>query len=136
PFSYQGKHYHIDQVTFVPKPIQGPRIPIWVGGAWPNRGPIRRAARFEGYSGYRVNPDGPLSPDDAPAVRAEIKRYRKPAEPFDIVGGGWPRTDDLAALRARIRACSEAGITWWCEYAFGPPDQIREQIKSGPIRAD
>ena len=26
PFSYDGKHYHLNEVTFLPKPIQKPRI--------------------------------------------------------------------------------------------------------------
>ena len=33
-FSYVGKHHTIDEVTFLPKPIQQPSIPIWVGGGW------------------------------------------------------------------------------------------------------
>src|SRR5262249_51490429 len=136
-FSYEGKHYHIKDVTFVPTPVRTPRIPIWIGGAWPNRGPIRRAARFDGYSGYRTNPDGPLSPNDVRAVRAEIGGYRKNDEsPFDIAAGGWPRSGNPDEIRAGIRACQEAGVTWWCEYGFGPEERIRDHLKGGPIRAD
>ncbi|MHA2042787.1 MAG: LLM class flavin-dependent oxidoreductase, partial [Candidatus Thorarchaeota archaeon] len=32
PFSFQGKHYKFDEVTFNPTPIQKPRIPIWCAG--------------------------------------------------------------------------------------------------------
>ena len=28
PFSYQGEHYQLDNVTFLPRPVQQPRIPI------------------------------------------------------------------------------------------------------------
>jgi len=37
PFSYQGQHYRIKETDFnpPPAPIQQPRIPIWVVGAWP-----------------------------------------------------------------------------------------------------
>jgi alkanesulfonate monooxygenase SsuD/methylene tetrahydromethanopterin reductase-like flavin-dependent oxidoreductase (luciferase family) len=31
-FSFQGIHYHIHNVTFLPRPVQSPRIPIWIGG--------------------------------------------------------------------------------------------------------
>src|SRR5947199_1049159 len=31
PFSYQGHHYHVQDVTFLPRPVQTPRIPIWIG---------------------------------------------------------------------------------------------------------
>jgi probable F420-dependent oxidoreductase len=42
--SYAGRHYHFDDVAFYPKPLQRPRIPIWVGGE--GRAAQRRAARF------------------------------------------------------------------------------------------
>ncbi|HEX9132980.1 MAG TPA: LLM class flavin-dependent oxidoreductase [Ktedonobacteraceae bacterium] len=32
PFSYKGTHYRVEEVAFLPKPVQQPRIPIWVGG--------------------------------------------------------------------------------------------------------
>ena len=37
PFNYDGKHYKIKETTFFPppSPVQQPRIPIWVVGAWP-----------------------------------------------------------------------------------------------------
>lgn len=41
-----GKYYTVDNVTFLPKPIQQPRIPIWVGGA--STGACKRASRYEG----------------------------------------------------------------------------------------
>ena len=43
--SFRGRHYQVDQVAFRPTPVQRPRIPIWVAGAWPRPGPLRRAAR-------------------------------------------------------------------------------------------
>ena len=45
PYSYNGKHYQIDKIKFRPTTLQTPRIPIWVGGYWPNIAPFRRAAR-------------------------------------------------------------------------------------------
>ena len=33
---------------FEPVPVQQPRIPVWVAGRWPNRRPLRRAARWDG----------------------------------------------------------------------------------------
>ena len=45
PFSYSGQHYHVEDVTFLPTPIQRPRIPIWVAGNWPHKKPFRRAAQ-------------------------------------------------------------------------------------------
>ena len=44
PFSHAGQYYQVQETTFLPTPVQTPRIPIWVGGFWPNRRPMRRAA--------------------------------------------------------------------------------------------
>lgn len=30
--AFQGKYYHFDEIAFYPKPLQKPRLPIWVGG--------------------------------------------------------------------------------------------------------
>jgi alkanesulfonate monooxygenase SsuD/methylene tetrahydromethanopterin reductase-like flavin-dependent oxidoreductase (luciferase family) len=32
PFRFQGEHYHIDPITFLPPPVQTPGIPLWIGG--------------------------------------------------------------------------------------------------------
>ena len=47
PFSFRGEHYQVDEMTFLPKPVQSPRIPVWVVGAWPRPKSMRRAARWD-----------------------------------------------------------------------------------------
>jgi alkanesulfonate monooxygenase SsuD/methylene tetrahydromethanopterin reductase-like flavin-dependent oxidoreductase (luciferase family) len=42
--TYGGRHYQVDDVTLLPTPVQRPRVPIWIGGFWPHRRPMRRAA--------------------------------------------------------------------------------------------
>ena len=52
PFSYEGEHYKLGEMTFLPRPVQSLRIPIWVVGAWPSEksmrasAPLRRAPRL------------------------------------------------------------------------------------------
>ena len=48
PFGFEGEHYRFEPMTFRPRPVQRPRIPIWVVGAWPNERSTRRALRFDG----------------------------------------------------------------------------------------
>ena len=48
PVTYRGNQITIDDVVFLPTPVQRPRVPIWVGGFWPNKAPMRRAARWDG----------------------------------------------------------------------------------------
>lgn len=40
-FAYEGEQYQVKETIFLPRPVQSPRIPIWVAGAWPTR---RRSA--------------------------------------------------------------------------------------------
>jgi alkanesulfonate monooxygenase SsuD/methylene tetrahydromethanopterin reductase-like flavin-dependent oxidoreductase (luciferase family) len=42
PVTYRGNQITIDDVVFLPTPVQRPRVPIWVGGSWPNKAPMRR----------------------------------------------------------------------------------------------
>src|SRR5438067_2239435 len=49
PFSFEGDHYHVEwDNTWSYTPVQSPRIPIWVVGAWPWKVSVVRAARFDG----------------------------------------------------------------------------------------
>jgi alkanesulfonate monooxygenase SsuD/methylene tetrahydromethanopterin reductase-like flavin-dependent oxidoreductase (luciferase family) len=42
-FSFQGKHYHVDSARLVPRPVQQPSPPIWIGAT--SEKAIRRAGR-------------------------------------------------------------------------------------------
>jgi len=46
--SFHGEHFRLDEVAFRPTPVQRPRIPIFVAGAWPRPPPRRRAVRGDG----------------------------------------------------------------------------------------
>ena len=48
PVTFHGAHVVVDDVAFLPTPVQRPRVPVWVGGVWPARPPMRRAARWDG----------------------------------------------------------------------------------------
>lgn len=139
PFSYSGKHYRVEELTFLPPPVQQPRIPIWVGGTWPRRGrrAYRRAFAFDGFAGFRGIPGnddhGPLNADDVCQIRiAAINEGRDSS--FDIVVGGFPRGADLQGEREVRTECEQAGATWWQEWVIGGLDQVRETIRSGPVR--
>jgi alkanesulfonate monooxygenase SsuD/methylene tetrahydromethanopterin reductase-like flavin-dependent oxidoreductase (luciferase family) len=135
--SFRGRHYQVDQVAFQPTPVQRPRIPIWVAGAWPRRGPLRRAARFEGSFPLKLDRQGeliPLDPDDLRELLAVVHDLRQTSEPFDLVVGG-TTPDDPAAARDLIEPLAEAGMTWWQE-SVDPRqtdlDAFRRRVRKGP----
>jgi hypothetical protein len=137
PFTYHGVHFEVSDVVFIPTPIQKPRVPIWVGGAWPHKRPVVRAARWDGYMGFRIYPDGKqsaLAPDDLGAIRNLIASKRTDLSGFDICAGGYPRSGDAASYNHQLDQAAAAGATWWNEYVIGAADDIRERIKGGPPR--
>jgi alkanesulfonate monooxygenase SsuD/methylene tetrahydromethanopterin reductase-like flavin-dependent oxidoreductase (luciferase family) len=138
PFSFDGAYYHVKEVTLLPRPVQTPRIPIWVGGEYPNKGPMRRAARYDGACLYKTNNED-MTPADVRAIKAFIENHRSAPAPFDIALGGGQRRDDWEQERALIRSLAAEGATWWIEYLppqIGGLDEIRARIKQGPLRID
>jgi len=145
-FSFQGQHYQLQEMRFLPGPLQSPRIPIWVAGWWPNKPPFRRAARWDGVvPGGR---DGPLSPADLRQISAYIAEYRAGAAPFDLVCSGATAGDNPEQDAAIVEPFIQAGATWWIEdvspWRFGwrweeqwSPDAtklMRERVRKGPPR--
>ena len=88
PFSYSGEHYHVEwDATWSYTPVQSPRIPIWVVGAWPHKKSVRRAARWDGLIAAKKEADGSFvqpTPDDLREMKALIEENRASADgPFD-----------------------------------------------------
>lgn len=138
PFSYDGQYYRVKEVTFLPRPVQAPRIPIWVGGGWPLKGPTRRAARWDGSCLYKHQVHH-MTPDDVRDLKAFIRQHRGSVEGYDIVVGGSPRRADWEEERNHIQSLAEAGVTWWTEYippGIGGLDSVRTCIARGPLRID
>lgn len=142
PFSYSGEHYQVKEITFLPPPVQTPRIPIWIAGMWPRTGPMERAARFDGVTAFTKRDDG-TSGDLTPAEIQQLKRFmdehHTASTPFDIVTGARvfeAVVDDPA--RALLSAYAAAGATWCLEYV-GPQravDDVRAAIQNGPPHLD
>ncbi len=58
--SFQGKYVHFDDISFLPKPVQKPHPPIWIGGE--SAPAVRRAAQLgNGWHPLGVNPQSPLA---------------------------------------------------------------------------
>lgn len=135
PFGFTGDHYSIEENEFQPVPLQQPRIPIWIAGTWPNKGPMKRAARWDGCA--------PLAAEDGgtrfatPAEVVEIHEYLDALRPrpdhYDMaVGVASPDSpDELVELSGRYAA---AGTTWL--RVMPPhddePDLVREWVAAGP----
>ncbi len=145
PFSYSGEHYHVQDVTFSPTPLQSPRIPIWVVGAWPRMKSMRRVLRYDGVLPMKMNDDGSfaqMTPADIQTMKTFIDERRSQTTPFDIVMEGETPGDDREKAAAIVRPLAEAGVTWWLEAVWASPESqgglegMRTRIKQGPPRVD
>jgi alkanesulfonate monooxygenase SsuD/methylene tetrahydromethanopterin reductase-like flavin-dependent oxidoreductase (luciferase family) len=141
PFSYNGKHYQIKPLHFPhvpPPPIQQPRIPIWVVGAWPSEKSLGRAIRYDGLLPAMMGKDGKVemrsaTPEEIGPMKAWIHQRRGGAR-FDIIVEGTTPGDDSARAAAQVRPYAEAGVTWWLEAMWEAPDleSVRARLRQGP----
>jgi alkanesulfonate monooxygenase SsuD/methylene tetrahydromethanopterin reductase-like flavin-dependent oxidoreductase (luciferase family) len=139
PFAFEGKHYHLQPTTFNPPlpPVQKPRIPIWVVGAWPRERSMQRAVRWDGLLPNRLTSDGQqaqIRPEDIREMRAYADAHRGAEDPFDIVVEGQTPGDDPARAAEIVRPWAEAGATWFNDAMWEETDlaRVRERIRQGP----
>jgi hypothetical protein len=141
PFSFQGKHFHLEEMTFLPTPVQTPRIPVWVVGAWPRMTSMQRVLRWDGLLPNVFNADGSFA-ELTPAHVSEMRRFlreRRPpdAAPCEIIVEGRIPNNDPAQIAAQVRPLAEAGASWWIESMWSAPngpDDVRARIRQGPPR--
>jgi hypothetical protein len=143
PFAYDGKHYHIRPTDFYPPPppVQQPRIPIWVVGAWFRKKSMQRVLRYDGILPNVLDENGknrPAAPDDIRQIAAYVNVNRTPGTPFDIVVEGVTPASDPARAAAIVAPWAEAGATWWIEAVWEAPrdaggmKEIQARIQQGP----
>jgi hypothetical protein len=140
PFSYSGKHYSLDEMTFLPPPVQQPRIPIWVTGMWPREKSMSRVLRYDGLLPDKMGTSGAredVTPDDLRAMKTYVEERRTATTPFDIIYEGRTPGDNQAKATEIVRPYAEAGATWWIEAMWTAPNaptDVRKRIQQGPPR--
>ncbi|WP_406733425.1 LLM class flavin-dependent oxidoreductase [Streptomyces sp. NBC_01794] len=141
PVSHDGQHYQVRDVTLLPATVQHPRPPVWIAGFWPNRPPMRRAARWDGavplFASAR---HGHVPPVDQVRDLIEYLHQHRDDEkdsPFEIVLGG-ATAGEGAKARDVIGPLLDAGATWWDERQLQGSDELDQltpvlrRIEQGP----
>ena len=150
PFAFDGEHYRVDNMTFLPSPVRGPRIPVWVVGAWhrdpsvwPKKRSLRRALRWDGVLPFifGTQPNSQATPNDLRAMTEWIREERR--EPIDIIWEAVSLKGDGAGAAEAVRPWAEAGATWWLEAVWwemyrkpGDVTEMRRLIRLGPPKID
>jgi len=115
-----GSHYRADGVTFLPGPVQQPRIPIWLAARTMARAPLRRAARFDGL--FPIEVDASQIAEMLGVIEAE----RGSLDGFDVATTGDPGSDPSPY--------AAVGVTWWMT-SFEPGatvDDLAAAVDDGP----
>lgn len=135
PFSFKGTHYQLEEMTFLPKPKQNPRIPIWVGGGVPNKAPFRRAARYNGVSPVHAKWPEPVTTHHLKDVLEIIRSERGNLNDYDVVVCGETSGTDSVKDKDIVEPWIKTGATWFLENINGMRAEIadlRERIRAGP----
>ncbi|MFG3065133.1 LLM class flavin-dependent oxidoreductase [Streptomyces sp. NPDC048231] len=140
--NHDGRHYRVRDVTLLPAAVQRPRPPVWIAGFWPNRAPVRRAARWDGavplFTDARHGQIPPLDQVRELVAYVHKERESRPGAPFDIVLGGATPGGDAAGTRDVVGPLAEAGATWWDERQIQTSDAldrltpVLRRVEQGP----
>jgi hypothetical protein len=140
-FSYRGAHYTLDNLRFLPRPVQQPHIPVWVVAVWPFAKSVERAFKWDGMLVAvrdEANNTKDATPEHLRAILAAARERRGDA-PFDLVMEGDTPGDDPARTAAELRPLAEAGLTWWMVTMWSVPqtyDDVLRRIRQGPPRTN
>lgn len=121
PFTHRGAAHEVDDVQFLPRPIQRPRPRIWIAARWPYRRPLQRAARWDGL--FIIDLE---EPDQLAEAAALVQADRGNLDGFDIVVSRPYGSDP--------RPWARAGATWWLTQTpyESPAEAVARVAASGP----
>jgi alkanesulfonate monooxygenase SsuD/methylene tetrahydromethanopterin reductase-like flavin-dependent oxidoreductase (luciferase family) len=127
PVRHRGEHYTVDGMRFLPRPVQRPRVPIWVAGFPGKPRPMRRAARYDGFFPVDLESPDQLAEIVARVAALRVEAGRDPDEPYEVIAALEPGIDPAPYRRA--------GATWWVtgpEWEGISADGVRGVIREGP----
>ena len=144
--TFDGKYVNFSGITFLPKPVQKPYPPIWIGGQ--SKPAIRRAARI-GNCWHPVGaiPAAPLEPEELAENLVQLHRYaeragRDPSEIevsvkaplYDSSDSSGPRrrfTGSADEVRQDVQTYADAGVTHLIfDFRTADPHQTEDRMAS------
>ena len=111
---HRGPHVTVDGVTFSPRPVQRPRIPLWFAARGSALRPVRRAARYDGLFLIEASvPQLERALDEVRSVRGDL-------DGFDTAVSVSP-IDDPALLAV-------PGVTW-AMHSMAPVEPLADILE-------
>ncbi len=127
-----GEFFTARAVAFRPTAYRPEGVTVWTAGRWPNRSPVRRAARHQGMVVIQMT-----EPEQVGELKSQLADAGADLEHFDIVV--WGQRDEQMAYRPddRYAQWADAGATW---FLTGPGpfdlvyDEVHAYVADGPPR--
>jgi len=118
---HRGAHVTVDGVTFAPRPLQQPRIPMWFAARGRALRPVRRAARYDGLF----------------LIEAEVADLERALDEVRTVRGGSLDGFDTAVSVSPVddAALLEVPGVTWAMHSMAPVEplaDILELTTAGP----
>ena len=141
---FEGKYVNFSDITFLPKPVQKPYPPIWIGGQ--SKPAIRRAAQIgDCWHPVGAIPAAPLEPEELAENLVLLRNYadkagRDPstiqvsvkAPLYDSGDSSGPRrrfTGSADAVRQDVQTYSDVGVTHLIfDFRTGEPKQTEDRM--------
>jgi alkanesulfonate monooxygenase SsuD/methylene tetrahydromethanopterin reductase-like flavin-dependent oxidoreductase (luciferase family) len=138
--NHAGRHYRVRDVALLPPSVQRPRPPVWIAGYWPNRRPMRRAARWDGAVPLFASARHGQIPDSGELrelIDYVTAQRADPSSPFEVVVGG-TTPGEPAVAGELIAPLVDVGATWWDERRvqtspdFHRLEPVLQRVRQGP----
>ena len=141
---FEGKYVNFSDITFLPKPVQKPYPPIWIGGQ--SKPAIRRAAQIgDCWHPVGAIPAAPLEPEELAENLVLLRDYAEKAgrDPstiqvsvkaplYDAGDSSGPRrrfTGSADAVRQDVQTYSDVGVTHLIfDFRTGEPKQTEDRM--------
>jgi F420-dependent oxidoreductase-like protein len=126
--TYTGTYYQTHRANCDPKPLQQPRIPVWIGGGGEQL-TLRVVARFADYSNFGGTPE-------EFARKSEILREHceKVGRDFSTIRRTWSPEILIRSSEADLRAAQQLSIrresyeTWKASNLVGSQQEVADKI--------
>ena len=117
--TFEGKYVNFSDITFLPKPVQKPYPPIWIGGG--SRPAIRRAAQIgDCWHPVGAIPAAPLEPEE---LAEKLVLLRQDAEKV----GRNPATIQVSVKAPLYDSNDTSGPR---RRFTGSPDEVRQDVQT------
>jgi Luciferase-like monooxygenase len=134
---FSGRHYNVDlsaraDLYRVSQPVQQPRIPIWVVGAWPRPRSMQRVLRCDGLLPVCIDAEGAFratTHEDIRGIWRWLEQHGKASQFFDVVAEGETPAEDPGTAAELVSAWAEVGCTWWIETRWQLPHESDERMR-------